>query len=160
MKHEIVPYGGWQKCLKLTNDLCELIITTEVGPRIIRYGFVDGPNEFVEYPDQMGQVGGSIYRSYGGHRLWVAPEEKVRTYHPDNNPVGWQVENSKVLLVAPTETTTGLQKALTICMDAHSSHISVTHKITNRSKNVQIRLRRTGVGTERDGSWRKSDFPS
>ncbi|MBM4169583.1 MAG: hypothetical protein FJ215_10590 [Ignavibacteria bacterium] len=137
MTHEIIPYGGWQKCLRLANDNCDLIITTEVGPRVIRYGLVGQPNEFVEYPDQMGQTGGTAYRSYGGHRLWVAPEDKVRTYFPDNAPIGWKVENNSATLVAPTEKSTGLQKAITLTLDEDSSHVKVIHRITNRSANPQ-----------------------
>jgi len=134
MTHEIIQYAGWQKCLRLANKICDLIITTEVGPRIIRYGFLGHPNEFVENPDQVGQTGGTEYRSYGGHRLWVAPEDKRITYYPDNAPIGWKVENNSATLVAPTEKTTGMQKGITIILGSSSSHVRVTHRVTNRSK--------------------------
>ncbi len=137
MTHEIIPYAGWQKCLRLANETCDVIITTEVGPRVIRYGLIGQPNEFVEYPDQIGQTGGKDYRSYGGHRLWVAPEAKPRTYYPDNAPVGWKVENKSATLVSPTEQSTGLQKAITITLGGTTSHVQVTHRITNRSVNPQ-----------------------
>ncbi|MBA3725780.1 MAG: hypothetical protein H0W86_04840 [Armatimonadetes bacterium] len=65
---EIVPYGGWNKCVRLAAAISELLITAEVGPRIIPFGLVGGPNEFVEYPDQV-ETGGGQYRIYGGQAL-------------------------------------------------------------------------------------------
>ncbi|MCX5770994.1 MAG: hypothetical protein NTZ09_12080 [Candidatus Hydrogenedentes bacterium] len=41
---EKVPYGGWPNCVRVTNGTVELIATTDVGPRIIRVGFVGGQN--------------------------------------------------------------------------------------------------------------------
>ena len=38
---ERVEYGGWANCYRLHNDVVELIVTADVGPRIIRFGFVD-----------------------------------------------------------------------------------------------------------------------
>ena len=40
----------------------------------------------------MGKKGGSEYRSYGGHRLWIAPEDEERTTQPDNDPVEYEEE--------------------------------------------------------------------
>ena len=36
---EKVSYGGWPNCVRLNNGKVELIITTDVGPRVIRFGF-------------------------------------------------------------------------------------------------------------------------
>lgn len=84
---EIVAYGGWERCARLVSGDLELLVTLDVGPRIIRFGFVGGPNELVEYEKDMGRTGGDEYRSYGGHRLWIAPEDEKLTYEPDNDPV-------------------------------------------------------------------------
>lgn len=90
---DIVPFGGWSRCAKLEAGGIVAIVTLEVGPRVIFYGFEGGPNELVEYPDQMGQVGGDEYRSYGGHRLWVAPEDPGTTYEADNLDVDYRIED-------------------------------------------------------------------
>lgn len=126
-----VPYGGWRKCLRLTNGTIELIATTEVGPRIIRFGFVDGPNEFVEYPDQRGTVGGDVYRSYGGHRLWVAPETDGWTNHPDNQQVSVTEEGDTLVLTAAVEAGTGLQKQFRVSFLPDETGVRVQHMITN-----------------------------
>jgi hypothetical protein len=83
---EVAPYGGWARCARFVAGDTEALVTLEVGPRIIRYGRIGGPNVMAEYPAQMGLTGGGEYRSYGGHRLWTAPEDLARTYEPDNAP--------------------------------------------------------------------------
>ena len=84
---EVVEFGGWPNCIRLSNERMELIATTDVGPRIIRLGFVGGQNLFKTFDETLGQTGGDEWHSYGGHRLWVAPEDRNRTYAPDNAPV-------------------------------------------------------------------------
>ena len=91
MQSETVQYGGWQNCQRISNGTIEIIATTDVGPRIIRFGFVDGENEFREVPEHAGLTGGDEWRSYGGHRLWHAPENKPRSYLPDNDTVVYKV---------------------------------------------------------------------
>ena len=130
---EVIPYGGWQRCLRIRNRRIEAVITAEVGPRVIRFGFIGGPNEFVEYPDQMGLTGGDAYRSYGGHRLWVAPEDRNRTYAPDNAPVEWRVEGETLRVTAPVERSTGVQKEIQFWIDPEIDTMHLVHRITNCS---------------------------
>jgi hypothetical protein len=40
----------------MTNGEIELVVTGDIGPRIIRYGFVGGRNLFHEFAGQMGFV--------------------------------------------------------------------------------------------------------
>src|SRR5579872_1311055 len=99
---EIVPYGGWNRCARIVSGEVELIVTLEVGPRVIRCGFTGGPNEFVEHKDELGLTGGP-YRSYGGHRLWVAPEVAAITLQPDNSAVDYRVEGSVHIFSTPSD---------------------------------------------------------
>src|SRR5882724_1631173 len=85
VKIEKINYGGWANCLRLSNRLIDLVATTDVGPRLIRFGFVGQRNEFREFPGMLGKRGGRRWRIYGGHRLWMAPE--ALPYFPDNRPV-------------------------------------------------------------------------
>jgi len=45
---EKISYGGWPNCLKLSGDSIELVITLDVGPRVIRLGTPGGRNLFKE----------------------------------------------------------------------------------------------------------------
>ena len=130
---EKVSYGGWPNCVRLTNGQIELIITTDVGPRVIRLGFVGGQNLFKEFADQMGKTGGTEWRSYGGHRLWHTPEAMPRTYFPDNLPVKYTWNGKTLKLVQPIETTTGIIKEMEIALDPNENHVTVLHRLTNKN---------------------------
>ena len=107
---EHLTYGGWANCYRLANESIELIVTTDVGPRIIRFGVRGGANEFAEFPADLGKTGGDVWRPYGGHRFWHAPELKPRTYFPDNAPVTLQRVDNFVRVMQPTEAGSGIQK--------------------------------------------------
>jgi len=128
---EKINYRGWPNCYRLSNDLVDLIVTTDVGPRIIRFGFVGEDNEFKEYEDMVGKTGGDEWRLYGGHRLWHAPEEQPRTYYPDNSPVAVEEHSDFVRVIQPTETTTGIQKEMDIRLLPDEAHVEVTHRLRN-----------------------------
>lgn len=127
---EKVSYRGWPNCYRLANDEIELIVTGDVGPRIIRFGFIGDDNEFGEFAEQIGQTGGTEWRIYGGHRLWHAPEDKVRSYYPDNSLVQVAEENGTVRVIQPPETTTGIQKELAITLEA-ANRVKVRHSLRN-----------------------------
>lgn len=138
-----IAYKGWPDCYQISNGTVKLIVTADVGPRVIFYGFENGPNEFHEWPNQLGKRGGDTYRNYGGHRLWVAPENK-RTYFPDNVPVK-VVETHRrgrlvVRFIAPEELRpypTYLQKEIDIELAPTGTHVYVHQIITNRGRRAQ-----------------------
>ena len=55
---EKVAFGGWPNCYRLSNGQIELIVTTDVGPRVARLGFVGQANLFAEFKEQQGKTGG------------------------------------------------------------------------------------------------------
>lgn len=130
---EQIAYGGWPNCYRLSNGESETVVTTDVGPRIMRFGFIGGQNLLKEYPDQLGKTGGEAWRIYGGHRLWHAPEEKPRTYAPDNSPVATAVKGRTLTLVQPVEEMTGIQKSMTISMESDTNAVTIVHTLTNEN---------------------------
>jgi hypothetical protein len=132
MPIEIVNYAGWDRCLRLSNDLVEAVVTTEVGPRILRFGAAGGPNMLHEAGAQQGLRGGSEWHAFGGHRLWHAPEAKPRTYVPDNAPVQFEIEGQRVRLTQPVEAGTGIQKQMELQLDSTQAHLRLVHRLTNR----------------------------
>lgn len=125
---EVVSYGGWARCARFVVGSLELIVTLEVGPRIIRFGFVDGPNELAQYERYAGLTGGDEFRSYGGHRLWFAPEVPGWTTEPDNTDVLiTEVEEWTSFSNIPAST--NLQRKISISMSANE--VKVSHHIRN-----------------------------
>lgn len=128
---EKITYGGWNRCYRLTNGLIELVVTADVGPRVIRFGFVDGENQFWEDPALLGRAGGDEWVNYGGHRLWHAPEVRPRTYAPDNEAVGVDEVDGVARFTQPVEPTTGVEKSLALRLDADGARVEVVHRLRN-----------------------------
>jgi hypothetical protein len=129
---EIVEYGGWPNCVRLANDQIEVIVTTDVGPRIIRCGFIGGQNLFQNDKARLGRTGGSEWYSYGGHRLWHAPEDPKRTYTPDNVAVPYEWDGSTLTLRTMDEPN-GIEKEVRITLAADARRVKVDHRLINRN---------------------------
>ncbi len=99
----LVPFGGWQRNAKIVCNDVEMIVTLEVGPRVIFYGFTGGPNMFAVHPADEGHTGGDKFHSYGGHRLWIAPEEHLRTLRPDNEAVDYAMDGDFHVFTTPAD---------------------------------------------------------
>ena len=127
---ETTPFRGWRNALRVANRKVELLVTLDVGPRILSYSLVGGVNVFNVYEDQAGGVGEPQWKNRGGHRLWLAPESAELTYHPDNHPVGWErIGNEGVRLTSPPETGSGFQKQIDLQLSKDSTAVKVTHRI-------------------------------
>jgi hypothetical protein len=159
---ETVPWGGWQNNLRLANEHIELIITLDVGPRILymapsggasHAGSTDiaeatgsgqttisiatGDNLFAVFTEQSGGTGESNFRIRGGHRFWIAPESDESdpfTYFPDNAPVAWELLGEGHVRLRPAEeTANGFQKEIELRLHAGSSRLEIIHRVTNIS---------------------------
>ncbi|MBA4383529.1 MAG: hypothetical protein C0410_02215 [Anaerolinea sp.] len=128
---EKVAYHGWSNCIKVSNNLIELIVLTDVGPRIIHLAFKGGENLLYENKEDAGQTGGDKWRTYGGHRLWHAPEDIVRTYVPDNFPVQVKLLKDGARFTAPVEAN-GIQKIVEIHLSESEAKVKVNHTMVNR----------------------------
>lgn len=126
-------YRGWKNTCYLSNGTVELVVLSDVGPRVVRYAFCGEENQFHEFDDQAGKTGGADFRLYGGHRLWAWPEVE-RTYYPDNHAVTVRETEQGTVFCAPIERDapgTGLQRQIELQLSARESHVKVIHTITN-----------------------------
>ena len=111
-----IAYAGWKRNVRIQGPATELVITLDVGPRIIRYAFREGKNVFVELPAQMGGADEKEWMVRGGHRFWTAPEGD-HTYELDNSPVTWKkLGETAVEIIQPANKEFGYQKTLRIEM--------------------------------------------
>jgi hypothetical protein len=133
VKVQKTEYKGWPNCYRVSNGEIELIVTGDVGPRVIRFGFVGGQNLFKEFPEQLGRSGEEKFQLRGGDRVWKAPEDLVATWAPDNVPVSIRLTASGLVATEPVEPLTNLQKEIEISMAASGAGVIVYHRITNRS---------------------------
>lgn len=134
VKIEKVSYRGWDNCVRMANGIVDLVITADVGPRIIRYGFIGKENEFCEVGSTLGAKGGDEWIIYGGHRLWHAPEDRKRTYEPDNHPVKWEKIPDGIKTIQDIEPSTGIKKEMEIALSPEDSKVRILHRLTNSGK--------------------------
>jgi hypothetical protein len=123
----------WQghDALQLSNGTVELVVTTGIGPRIIRYAFVGGENvlaELAETPATKTPLG--EWKPWGGHRLWAAPESMPGSYGPDNGPVQAQVSGNRVTLTQPRDAA-GMEKQLSVTLADRGTGVTIGHRLTN-----------------------------
>ncbi len=130
MKHSKTEYRGGE-AIKLTTRAIELVLPTAVGPRVTSLRSLTGEagNLFLEFPANEQRYHGYYLR--GGHRLWHSPEDIVRTYQPDDEPLGVTLLPKGVALIQPTEKLTGLQKGITVELLGERT-VKVTHTLANR----------------------------
>ena len=133
---EEISYAGWKRNLRIQGATTELVITLDIGPRIIRYAFPDAKNVFVEIPGQMGKSGEKEWMIRGGHRFWSAPEGD-HSYEADNSPVNWKKLGEDAIEIAqPSSSAFGLQKTLQVEL-LKDEVVRVTHLLTNTGAKVQ-----------------------
>lgn len=90
------------RALFISTEKLEVGVTLDVGPRIILLRKPGGEN--ILFEDREDNVNkdvaaiygkGAMWHIYGGHRIWLSPEEE-KTYYPDNEPVAYEVVGNEV----------------------------------------------------------------
>ncbi len=136
---EKVNFGGWKNCLKFSNAEIELIVTTDIGPRILFFGYKNSENLLYVNPDQAGMQGGNEWRIYGGHRLWLSPETFPETFVPDNNPVHYSIDKNRITLTQPEDTLTGVSKEIGITLFPDKNELLLSHKLIKvTGKDIEV----------------------
>ncbi|MBN1865282.1 MAG: hypothetical protein JW808_10310 [Victivallales bacterium] len=134
-----VNFQGWKNCVELKSGKFKLIVTTEIGPRIIGV-FLGGSDNLVYVdPDTAGKTDDpGDWRIYGGHRLWHSPEAKPRSYAPDNSKVQLKKTADGLCFSAGMEHSTGIEKSFSI-KTLPAGKFAITHKLKNCSLwNVEL----------------------
>jgi hypothetical protein len=132
MNIETVSYAGWQSNLRLFNSEVEILVSLDVGPRILSYKALNGTNVLKNYDEQLGQAGEDAFMIRGGHRLWVAPEDEKITYHWDNLPVTYeQTADGEVVITSIQDEPIRIRKELGIRMGESGSGVTIRHTVTN-----------------------------
>jgi hypothetical protein len=128
----IVPFQGWSRNALLRCGEVEMIVTLEVGPRVLRLGFEGEENLLAVHEKDAGTTSEDTYHSYGGHRLWIAPEEPVRTMQPDNWPVEHEEQGDWHVFRARPDTF-HTQKEIRILAEPALGRYRLVHRIYNHS---------------------------
>ena len=133
MQTETIPHAGWERNLRLANDQIELVVTLDVGPRVISFRTKNGANVFKTFDEQLGGTGETEWMIRGGHRFWIAPEDLERTYHIDNHPPRHWVDSATGEFIFEAEQKAGgrILKTLGITISPDSAKVRVRHTAKN-----------------------------
>lgn len=138
---EFLDYG---RCVSVSNGVIEALVTVDIGPRIIRFGF-PGSQNFMNcnrtelggkpmdkpYTDFFGQ--GRRWENLGGHRIWISPESYPEIYAPDDRPVSFEVKGNSVLFTPMDDTEIGIAKSMELTM-GDDNRMQVTMRVKNIKK--------------------------
>ncbi len=130
-KQDIV-YRDVLKCVQLSNNFIDVIISKEFGPRIVHFGLRGQPNMFSLNEEQLHTFRESKqYQIVGGHRLWTAPEDLKSTYLSDNFPVTIHPITNGAVVSQSSGEVTPLFKSMEIELSEKYPTVTVTHTIRN-----------------------------
>ncbi len=133
---ETIEFNGWKNVVRLANAEIELLIATDVGPRILRCGYIGEKNMFAEIAGQQGGAGEDEWMIRGGHRFWIAPEEKPKTYELDNSPIEIEEIPNGIRTIQPVGSISNVAKTMDIKLSAEDNSVEVIHTLENRSGGV------------------------
>src|ERR1035438_2612738 len=152
VKIDKIDYRGWVNSWRMSNGEVEVVVTGDVGPRVMRYGFAGGQNFFKEFAGQMGKTGEATWQPRGGHRVWIAPEDVVKSYAPDNAPVAIELHGGGVVCTGGVEALTGMEKKITVKMAPSGTAVELIHEVRNAGADLDRTARRRGRVHRRGGS--------
>jgi len=132
-------YHEWGPCATLTDGRCSIYISLSFGPRII--GLEAGKQNLLGEMAPTGDM--ETFQLYGGHRLWVAPEDVVVSYEPDNAPVEVTEEGGWTCFTSPLGVSR-LAKTLSVRVRETGGGFVIRHQITNRS-DADVRVSAWGL---------------
>ncbi|MBO4429632.1 MAG: hypothetical protein J5832_06720 [Clostridia bacterium] len=134
-------YKNFGKCLSISNEKLEILVTIDIGPRIIKCNLAGKENlMFNDIDRKVTQDVSSLYGEdktwyiYGGHRIWLSPEKFPDTYYPDNEKVVYTTFNNGAIFTPIQQDKTGLQLQMMLEMDETEPKVTIEHKITNTLK--------------------------
>ena len=134
VKTEQVKYKEFGNCVRIYNKTAEIFITLDFGPRIIKYALLNKPNVLCEHMTEEAQNNETGWKMYGGHRLWHAPEDAIRSYSPDNSKINYIPIENGIQITCDIEKTTGLQKNIIIILSQETAETAVIHSVANRGQ--------------------------
>ncbi|MEK7742946.1 MAG: hypothetical protein AAB578_01040 [Elusimicrobiota bacterium] len=118
--------------IRLENEALEVEAATDFGPRILHLAARGMPYLLGFAPGARVKTPWGDWRPVGGHRLWLAPEDRPRSYHPDDSPVRVRRTAREAVLTGASEAGTGLQKQMILRLEPR--RLEVRHRLLNRGR--------------------------
>ena len=125
-----------RRMLLLTDGRTEIGIALDFGIRILHLSCAGQENLFYQQPPDCsdGFSKPTGWRLYGGHRMWLAPQNQL-VYHGDNTPVHYTLSENGITVMQDPDPLSGLEKELTVHF-TENGHVRLLHRFHNRTDRV------------------------
>ena len=67
---EPISFRGWEHCWRIASSEMELVVTADVGPRVIHCGRRGGQNLFKTFENQLGRSGAMSAALFASLHVW------------------------------------------------------------------------------------------
>lgn len=131
--------------MRVSNGKIQFTVTLDVGPRIISLSKLGGENiMFEDVDDAVNRDVSSVYGEgrmwhiYGGHRLWLSPEDES-TYYPDNTPVRYEKLENGIRLTPEAWSVVEVQPEMLIEF-VSQTELRITHAVKNLGQGKNLCL--------------------
>ena len=129
---ELENYNNLGRALKIYNDKLEIIVTLDIGPRIMHFSVLNGKNileDNVTISEKLPD--GENWRIYGGHRVWHSPEAFPRSYMHDGVPLEkYEKTDNGISMYQRMEPWVQIQKSIHVELFVY--RVRVTNRLYNR----------------------------
>lgn len=141
VKIERKNYSSFGQCLHIHNEVAELYVAVEFGPRVLHYSLKGGDNFF--YTNEAKnyiQKGpafdeafypGAHWDVYGGNRLWRCPHHFPTVFYPDHDPVEVEEVEGGAILRCPPQIHNRVRNTVEVRLDPDSSGVRMRYAIEN-----------------------------
>lgn len=143
IKTSITEFENYGKVMNISDGVCEVKVTLDIGPRIIYCGLTGKQNVFFcdierktcnKKPEMEKYYGKDrFWYIYGGYRLWMSPEYLPQTYYPDNDSVDYVIKGDTVTFIPPLQTENQLQTLFSVTLCGNGK-ITVNNRMINFSR--------------------------
>ncbi|MGE3467776.1 MAG: hypothetical protein AB7J13_12670, partial [Pyrinomonadaceae bacterium] len=123
-------YEGLAGCVEISNGAVSVIAASDFGPRMLSYSLAGGENILGWHPAAEVETDLGRWRPYGGHRLWLAPENMPLSYAPDSEPVEVTTEGDRAVRLTGKTDAAGLRKEMLITLGESGSDVMIDHRLT------------------------------
>lgn len=125
-------YPNIGRAMKLSNGVFDVIVTLDVGPRIMHFSLAGKKNMFNDDCSLIENMpDGKTWYSYGGHRVWHAPEAFTRSYAIDDKPLEkYELTENGICMYREEEEWTHIQKIIEI--EFKEDRLVVYNRLVNK----------------------------
>lgn len=144
LEYKEVEFENFGKCLSISNEKIKILVTVDIGPRIIYFGLINGKNvlfndikrDYVEDLEVIKNYYGEdkIRYRYGGHKMLTLPEIMPDSFYPDNNPLTYSITPNGAVFFQDEQEKNDISISLELILNESSNDLMIVHTLKNTSK--------------------------